>query len=99
MTKGEIKIFLRFLKEKNVYDKFSRIILKNGFEKPCQFLCRVNARQAIMSAFFWGNTREGSVFWMELDKNWRQICNDNALGLDTHADKRKKRRAILGVNY
>lgn len=99
MTKSEIKFFLRFLKEKNAYDKFLRIILTNGFEKPCQFLRRVNARQAILSAFFWGNTKEGSVFWGELDINWRQVCNDNALGLDTHTDKRKKRRVLFGVNY
>lgn len=73
MTKSEIKVFFRFLKEKNAYNKFWRALLDEGFKNPCQFLLRINAGDAIMMAFYWGGTKEGSTFWNVLDENWQGV--------------------------
>lgn len=76
MTKSEIKVFFRFLKEKSAYDKFWRAILDEGFKNPYHFLLRINAGDVIMTAFYWGDDEEDSTFWSELDGKWREVYHN-----------------------
>ena len=76
MTKGEIKVFLRFLKEIGVYksylistNKSKRQKLK-GPRNAKQFLYGVIRCNAIQSAFVWDKSPEGHTFWRKVSEQW-----------------------------
>lgn len=76
MTKGEIKVFLRFLKEIGVYKSYlvstnkSKRQKLTGPRNAKQFLYEVNRGNAIQSAFVWDESPEGHTFWREVSEQW-----------------------------
>ena len=60
--KNELKIFLRFLKEKNIYDEY-KFLFKEINDKKCDICDVFDANLS------WNYTKEGFKFWyfMQLD--------------------------------
>lgn len=60
--KNELKIFLRFLKEKNIYDEY-RFLFKEIIKNKCKIYDVFDANLS------WHHTKEGFKFWyfMQLD--------------------------------
>ena len=65
MNKEDTKKFVTFLKKHNCYLSY-RKNLDNFF-----YPVRTNGN-AITSAFTWLSTKEGQVFWYEMDRKWRK---------------------------
>ena len=79
------KNFFRFLKEEGVYSewvynirkphptcdkKFWECTLKKIFNE------KEKCAEAIKYAFYWPYTRQGSDFWVKIDKEWRYKCRN-----------------------
>lgn len=76
MTKGEIKIFFRFLKEIGVYKSYlistnkSKSQKLKGPRNAKQFLYEVKIGNAVQSAFVWSVSPEGHTFWHKVSEQW-----------------------------
>ena len=75
--------FLRFLKEEGVYSEWVYNIRKQhpqtdlvfwNFRFKAMFCEEVKCGRAISYAFCWDDTRQGSDFWLKLDKKWKCKC-------------------------
>ena len=76
------KLFVRFLKMKNVYREFMHNVISYRMDwfnrKPfneimLDDIIRCNGRNLINYAFVWKYTKEGESFWRQLDNEWRFI--------------------------
>ncbi len=80
------RLFLRFLKIKNVYTIFIYNSLepyyKDGnfmFENTIESICDRKPSYYINDAFRWDKTKEGGNFWNELHYEWETLLRE--LGL------------------
>lgn len=69
------KFFVRFLRKKNVYNQFA----KNFINRHGNFQYKLKERMekydfsfAIISAFDWEATKEGTNFWRDIHNSWRR---------------------------
>lgn len=64
----EARLFIKFLYENNIYNKFlyNFLYLRSHCFDPC-----VESRLYISHAFPWQKTAEGYKFWDMLDDRWR----------------------------
>ncbi len=83
-----IRIFLRFLKEENIYHRYldNIYVLCYGFDSIKSlhrlflgyFIKKINKKTIstlIYISFYWGDTKEGYSFWNIYDGKWRKFCN------------------------
>ena len=72
-------LFINFLKEKKIYEQYMFYFKNYSFywRSFDDFLCKVPDVSYIGSAFLWGITIEGSVFWSDISQEWM-------LYLETH---------------
>lgn len=66
------KRFVKFLKKEKVYNlyvKYSMIHISDLVKK------HFPEYGYISGAFLWWNTDEGDLFWRNIDKKWKEICN------------------------
>lgn len=74
-----VKIFIRFLKEKNAFYAFRRnfdtyFCFPSQPHLTCrQYLDKVQKYDYITYAFHWMDMPEGYDFWKNMDKDWRNI--------------------------
>ena len=68
-TSIEEKLFLRFLKEKNVYKRYRYNFLSRSTVTAC-FLFKQTAKRWIDYSFYWFGTFEGGHFWMSMSTSW-----------------------------
>ena len=78
------KIFMRFMKEFKLYDKYIINISKSDLFLNSFKNNEINETNFIMSAFNWKYSNEGFDFWMLTHSIWTQIIyaikyNDNKL--------------------
>jgi hypothetical protein len=83
--KKVVKIFTRFLKEKNAFYAFRRNF-DTYFYCPSQppvtcrqYLDKVPNSNYIQYAFHWMDMPEGYDFWNNIDKDWRKIVRAEKL--------------------
>ena len=81
------KIFIRFLKEKNLYSKFfTNYKMKNNssivpLESLIDYIIRYNNMFCYnnqcteMMLFDWNETKEGFSFWSNENKSWVNVVN------------------------
>ena len=87
------KLFVRFLKSKNIYHSYFKYLLsQNGreyrykygtFINPNIFIqtyCRNNPIVLIEYAFAWIETKEGLDYWHSLSNEWRKIIENIKYG-------------------
>ena len=84
------QLFLRFLKQNNVYYLFSHN-LHNNNEKPKKKIYEnlklydyknINDSIAVnffVNAFIWEDTKEGHNFWLDLHIKWLNVINEHLI--------------------
>lgn len=82
----KLKMFLRWLKEKNIYFKYKRAFIcqwsVKTHEKPLDYLRKILNRHfisVIKYTIFWKKTTEGHHFWAEISNEWRNFVKENNL--------------------
>jgi hypothetical protein len=83
--KKVVKIFIRFLKEKNAFYAFRRnfdTYFYCSSQPPItcrQYLDKVPNYNYITDAFHWMDSIEGYDFWNNIDECWRKIVSVECL--------------------
>ena len=68
MKKDDVKLFLRFLKEKKIYNKWRHnVIAKHSLYFN---LYSRDPFNVLLSSFYWVDTEEGWNFWDEINDKW-----------------------------
>lgn len=79
MTKEEIKIFVKFLKDNNKFEQFKFYSNSKEYFGNCDrrlfptieaYLKDVSSYNVLQYAFFWSATKENDYFWRILNENW-----------------------------
>ena len=65
-----IKLFFSFLKDNNAYEKWRRNVDK---DRICDIMNRNYYDLYIKLSFFWAGTKEGHMYWRNLDDKWEKI--------------------------
>ena len=65
-----IKLFFSFLKDNNPYEKWRRNVDK---DRVCDIINRNYYDLYIKFSFFWAGTKEGHMYWRNLDDKWEKI--------------------------
>jgi hypothetical protein len=76
------RLFVRFLKEEEVYHPFRRNFAKmpmQGYKSLGRYLRNVKKEDAMRNAFSWRNTQEGLDFWADVACGWRSCLENNGL--------------------
>ena len=79
----KLKLFIRFLKENNIYHKFFTNIYSNNGRKSITYQYK-SVREyideelkdrgcLINKSFLWAETEEGYVFWRGIYDKWEEI--------------------------
>lgn len=66
------QLFMRFLKYNNIYHTFFGNINVKFKEIYDPKIFKVT-KLSITQAFYWGSTKQGVIFWQEVDKQWRNL--------------------------
>jgi hypothetical protein len=77
MVNQNWKIFISFLKQNNLLDKYNEAIetqypnlnsrIKHTKTRP--------VRNYVLASFLWDNTKEGFFFWEDISEKWANIVN------------------------
>lgn len=81
--------FIEFLKNEGVYERVKAYALAGGqpFDKV---VSEYGPTLWILLMFNWGNTDEGSLFWVKMDRKWRDCIEDiKKAQADTANEKEK----------
>ena len=96
---NQIKLFIRFLKENKVYEKFIYnfdIYIKHRRlrRRKCLFSFKNYMKDTepeyyLFDSFEWVNTPEGGCFWADMDTKWRTFLNGKRFIYDSETKIRK----------
>ena len=75
-----MKLFIRFLKERGVFKKFTTNYYEywkiKGYSRTlCEYLENKHSPYFLTGAFGWQNSNEGHKFWSNLSDEWLVIRN------------------------
>ena len=75
MMKDEVRKFIRFLKEHDVYNSYKSYAF-SWVDKVniCNSLNEIDPGTYISSSFCWCETVEGHNFWQGIHKKWLNCC-------------------------
>ena len=82
MRRAYRRLFIRFLKEENVYHPFRRNFAEIAMYRHKslgKYLRNVKKENAMRNAFYWRNTQEGHDFWADIACGWRSCLENNGL--------------------
>jgi hypothetical protein len=68
-----IYMFYKFLEKHNAVDAF-----KNNIKTPKYYL-DAPLFSLIKGSFIWSDTEEGTMYWMQLNKEWRELLRKHGL--------------------
>lgn len=90
-TNKNIKdIFVKFLKENNIYELFLKYMKELGEEESFEkYLRKTPAPCYLDSCFTFIETKEGSIFWCDLNKKWQETAYRNAEEIEEESDEQK----------
>ena len=85
INKKKFKTFVRFLKDKNVYNAFFKNITRNKEDTEnsfawvyggdlIRFFSECSYRDWTTSCFIWCKQPEGEIFWCNLHTEWSSKC-------------------------
>ena len=77
MTHREKRIFFNWLKKQGALKKYrvNRFKLTTPNDLPWRAYRYLSIEEAIVDAFNWGQTLEGSGYWVSLHLHWLQYLN------------------------
>lgn len=81
MTREEISIFTRWLKDRRLFTKFTNNIQSPANQHGISFNNLIYKR-ATNDCFTWAYTPEGREFWATVDSQWRDFVNTSITGKD-----------------
>lgn len=69
--KDSAKIFLLWLKNKDVYDRYKENFINDSYYPKFRELIHFEPRKKYISyAFFWKNTPQGYKYWHDIHYKW-----------------------------
>ena len=68
--------FIAFLKERKIYNTYSRLVFAEWGLTPDEFLQSELPRNYVTYAFKWDETEDGTKYWAAVDELWK-ILNDD----------------------
>ncbi len=82
MKKEERDRFIKFMKKNRAWQEYGKAHRARVLEQPKAqeigvFLCTVDSRSAIDSAFVWKTTALGYNYWAALSKKWTTEIKEN----------------------
>lgn len=63
--------FIDFLIEMNAFDAWETNTENNREKSADEFLDSADTEHALGAAFHWADTKEGLVYWRDLDERWK----------------------------
>lgn len=73
------KLFIDFLKEKEVYEKYIQYLNRGGFgiDNIDDMFNEMPPHRWLRNAFSWVNTKENFAYWARIDTKWVNILFEN----------------------